>query len=458
MRSIRFRAAAPLAAALLSASPAVAAEDLVRHPISVGTFLDVGQLVHGRIVGESREGGKSDGQMLQRSGVGITLSATYREDLDLRASIGGLFWYSLPEQPAPHERLVKGGFGVGEVTGIYRLTRGYRLQFGLFGHKYNSDARNLGEYLFRSGTYPGTITTGGFELLNTAGYMAQGLRLSASHFDGRLEHDVVVYSERSFEPNYDLSPGYVFAFRPHPLVELGGGMVLSHFLAVEEDKTTPRSRENGYDRRTGLPVAGADVTDTANIPQSEIVPYTFKGTKLMGRVSLNPQAVLQSGLLGPEDLKVYAELAVLGWKNYPFFYEKRSERMPIMFGFNLPAFRLLDLLAVELEYYKSPFPENINKVRYSGYPIWNLPTKADGSAYLPAEYKASGLMEKYRSAHHSWRWTGYAKRSLGERVGLVGMVASDHTRPIHFFGDPDDMPFVRNRGDWYYALRLATNF
>ncbi len=454
---------------VLTAS-AAGAEDLIKHAPQAGAFFEAGQLVHGRMVGESRPGGKSDGQVLQLSGGWASLSADYREHLELRTTLGAIYWYSLPEQPAAHQRLAHGGAGLGEAWGAYRFTvphlaGGYRLQFGLFPHKYNSDSKHLGEYLFRSGTYPGVISTGGvltsggMDLVNTSRFLAQGLRLTGDFLEGKLSQDLTLFSERTFEPNYDLSPGYTFAYRPHAAFEIGGGIVLSHLISVETRKTTPKARENSYDTKTGLPIQGNDISDTSAIPNRNLEYYSFKGVKAMARACFNPQGLMEMPMLGPQDLRLYAELAVLGWENRPFYYEKRSERMPIMLGFNLPTFRLLDMLSVEFQYYRSPFPQDIDKVRSSGYPIWVIPADSTGSSSIAAkDYLSSDTAATYRDFDHSLRWAVFAKRALGERVSLYAMAASDYTRPVHFFGDPEQVPFTRRSGHWYYVLRLETSF
>jgi hypothetical protein len=488
----------------------VHAEDedgFVRHPISVTGFTEWGQLMNGEIATQNRQSSKF--QALQRTGMGVSLSATYKEILDLRASFGGIFWYSLPELPAAHERLPKGGAGIGEVTGIYHIPLG-DLQFGLFGEKYNSDAKNLGEYLFRSGTYPATLMTGGFELVNTAGFLAQGVKFSMDHFGGKFHHELGIFAERGNEPNFDLSPNYLFTYKPNPVFEIGGGAVFAHLIQIQPDKDTPKARINAYNVDTKKPLEGDDALsypgyayygpndprndprltmdstlDNTKIPtgpmagekyvwinkngtpENKIDYYTFSGVKLMGRFALNLQNALHIDALGSEDLKLYGEVAVLGVKNYPYYYEKMVERMPLMIGFNLPTFKALDVLSVEMEYYKNPFPDDIFQVRNNALPIQNIPNirvpdPTDTSHTLTRDMRLSDYERLYKgkwaNLTHAMKWTVYAKRSIGKAVSVYAMAASDHTHPIHFFGDPDDRPFTRRYQDWYYALRLQTNF
>jgi hypothetical protein len=489
--------------------------DFVRHPMGIKTFVEAGQLVSGRIAGESKE--KSEGQTLQRSGLGMDYSSTYQEKLDLRVSMGGIFWYTLPESDAFHERIVKGGFGLGELAGVYHFQNSMRLQFGLFGEKYNGDAKNLGEYLFRSGTYPGLVYNGGFELLNTAGTLLQGIQFEAKHFNDKFTHSAFLYMERAYEPNYDWSGAYLASYQPIAAFELGAGINFSHFLPARTSKVTPKGRTNAYDKVTGMPLEGDDLlalgqfskndpaivadsvpdltspgnkvanpligtevagrpgvkyltASTNGTPTNQLGYYTFQGIKVMGKASFSPLKIMETSLLGADDLKLYAEIAVLGWKNYPFYYEKRTERMPIMVGFNLPTFKLLDVLSVEIEKYQSPFPDNAYSVYNTVVPVWYLedtqvtvpnPANPTGPGLeknaTPSTYKKY-LKEKWANSAHSTRWTVFGKRTLNSALAVYGMAASDHTHPIHFFGNPDPQTMNRSWSDWYYALRLETKF
>ena len=85
------------------------------------------------------------------------------------------------------------------------------------------------------------------------------------------------------------------------------------------------------------------------IPGQYIDHYTFRGLKAMARASLDIGKLLGAEeTLGENAFKLYSEMSLLGIQNQPFFYEKKSERMPVMFGINIPTFKILDVLAFEL--------------------------------------------------------------------------------------------------------------
>lgn len=457
--------------------------EVERAPIRVGTNLDLGQIAKG----ELSEGYESEGQFVTRTGVYMTQSGTINQKLDVTVSVGGLFWYTLPaSNAAPHTRLVKFGPGVGQASGLYRFGNAENpaatLEFGFFAHKYNPDAKNLGEYQFRSGTYPGYVWTGGWSIINSAAYMAQGARLKVPTFDGKLTHDFTLYMDRDFEPTYDIAPSYLVAYKPTEALEFGAGVTYAHGIPIKPSITTPKTRENAYLGDSALPQsewnkAGYDYNDSHivpdgdaklgtkhpdgkpyvtlsenGIPNSQLKYYTFKGVKVMGRASINPQAWLQSELLGPEDLKLYGELAILGVQNYPFYYEKITERMPIMMGFNLPTFKIFDILSVEVEYYKSKFQNNIRDVFQYTLPKWKLPPDQTVNTYQ--SFIDTSKIETEDDIH----WSVYAKKTLFEGLTLYVQVASDHMRVMSFNAEPSDLTVTRKPSQWYYLARLQMGF
>jgi hypothetical protein len=482
MRSRKGRYLSAMIGFGLAAMAPVRAE-VERAPIRVGTNIDLGQIVKGEI----SEGTEEPGQFLSRTGVSMTQFATVNKKLDITVSVGGLFWYSLPVSPgAPHTRLVKFGPGVGQASGLFRFGDNENpsalLEFGYFPHKYNPDAKNLGEYQLRSGTYPGYLWTGGWSIVNSAAYMAQGTRLKVPTFGGKLKHDLMLFMERDFEPTYDISPSYQIAYKPTEAFEMGAGVTWAHGLPIKPSLTTPKDRANAYvgdsalakeewqkagyeltdihvvpdgDSRAGTaaPDGKPYVTVTENgIPDSRLSYYTFQGVKIMGRASINPQAWLRSAMLGPEDLKLYAEFAVLGVKDYPTYYESISERIPVMVGFNLPTFKLFDIFSIEVEYYNSKFQNNIRDVFQLSYPKWQLPPGQTTSTY-PAFIDTSKIVTE-----DDIHWSIYAKKSLFEGLDLFIQVASDHMRVLSFNAEPGDIDVTRKPSQWYYLARLQMGF
>jgi hypothetical protein len=457
-----------LALALVGIPPPACAQggagDSVRtDPLAVSASLDFGQVVSGW---SQAPQASLNGQFLQRTGVWLTQKASIRGRFDLTMGVGGMFWHALPEQRnSPLAVSTRFGPGISRAFGLYRFgdldAPAATLQMGYFPYKYNPEATNLGEYLLRSGTYPGTLVTGGWNIITSAAYMMQGLRLTLPLWDGRFVSDFVLPMERDLPPMYSLSPTYMATWKPFPGLELGGGVVWNHGIPIRPSKESPRIEANRIIlSRTVNP-------DTAAVGEGSGAEYylytydstryyTFPGLQLGGRISLDPKAFLGVTSLGPQDWKLYAEAAVLGWKNYPFLYEKRYDRMPVMAGFNFPTFGLLDILSLEVQHYRSQFENNIYQVFMSQVPTWTLVDPSGlalGEGYAAVAAKARE--QERRIAGDDWKWSIYAKKEVYRGLRLLGQIASDHMRPTDVNQNPFFVPVTnRNGKEWYYLMRL----
>ncbi|MEO6097937.1 MAG: hypothetical protein ABIW76_20660 [Fibrobacteria bacterium] len=466
-----------------------------------------------------------ENQPFSRTAVWLTQEATIDEALLVSVGVGGMFWYPLPaERQEPWARLINFGPGVHIAAATYNLgdvnSPWLRLKMGYFPHKYNPDARNLGEYLFRSGTYPGIINTGGWAIVNSASYGASGLLGSMSFLDDHLKLDVGVFMERDLEPNFDLSPSIVASYDFGGFLELGAGIVFAHLVPFVPEMTSPKNRRAAYytDPATGkespLPASqynnaglndsptadpsvsavrpngdsliGQDLpaghrsrgileekgftakylSDSANgIPENRLSYYTFQGQKVMARAAIRPQKLLQSDLLGPNDLTLYGEVALLGIKDYPFYYEKKTERMPVMFGFNFPTFKLLDALTLEFEYHKMRFRNSSYGVFQNVLPVWDL-GELDMALSDPQEWErleagqgTPARVAKFNQVHGdpNWWWSLFAKKTVVPGFAVHLQVARDHFRVIGPSRATSFEPIFHRQGwfdDYYWALKL----
>jgi hypothetical protein len=357
----------------------------------------------------------------------------------------------------------------------------------LFPIKYNPDSKNLGEYLYRSGTYPPLRYTGGWSYVNSSGYLAQGFRFNWNMLGGTLHHDFTMTLERDLEPNYDPSPAYLISWKPVPFFELGAGAQWAHGLSFQPEKLKPKTIENAYDKRTGLPIGYRDTTagawktqphlasnkvlpDTATcltdrsvacpngaindgsfvgrtangVPGDSLDYYTFKGFKLMSRASFDLGLLMGAA---PDAFKVYGEWALLGAEDQPFYYDKKSERMPIMFGLNIPTFGFLDMLNVEAEFLKSRFRNNSNVLMRKK---WPLPLASEAEILHPEMYDTAATTKD------DWKWSVFARKQIREGITLYGQVASDNQRQIAFEYGPwmQDHPATEFTSEWYYIVRV----
>ncbi len=436
----------------LSAAMATAADSEDSNtrfaPISITGQIDVGQIIDGETgwhESASLNGVRLKGDFFQRTGVWITQAATVNDHLALKMGVGGLFWYALPTGGDPSSKLTQFGPGISQAQATYAFGDFEKptlsLQMGFFPYKYNPDSKDLGEYLLRSGAYPNYVVSGGWNMISSAAYMIEGFRLKLSLLDGRFVSDFILPMEHDVPPMFDISPTYVATFKAAPGLEIGAGMDCNHCIAIHPSHESPHVKANQQIKKVSFDTASSSYVYEYDSTKY----YTFQGIKLMGRASIDPKAWIGEGIFGAEDLKLYGELAVLGVQNYPYMYEKMTERMPMLVGFNVPTFKLLDVLSVEVEYYKTRFPTSLYQPIANQLPTLDLP---QGTADLAAYDRAN---------RDDWKWAVYAKREITRGIQIYAQAACDHFRSIAYNSGPQPtfVPITnRNGKDYYYLVRL----
>jgi hypothetical protein len=336
---------------------------------------------------------------------------------------------------------------------VYSPSNAFNLDIGYFPFKYNEDARNLGEYLFRSGTYPQYLITN----FDFAAARVSGLRTSGVVFND-LHWDALLTANFEFATIGDLNfTGIASYTLLDKFVELGGGVSFCSFISADKKHTQPKISTNEADMYEDnnsdsiyIPTMGSFVGDTFHYSN-----YTFAGTKLMGRVSIDPKRLFSCDIFGKEDLRLYGEAAILGVKNYPMSIDSSTrytdilKRMPIMFGFNIPTFKLLDVLSMEWEWFGSPYPNDMETIYMEGLPIAQKSFK-------------SGYTSTYAdSTNDNWKWSFYARKTLAGHFNVVFQFASDHLR--WEWADYGKQAQLQNealtkRWQKYFILKLGYSF
>jgi len=303
--------------------------------------------------------------------------------------------------------------------------------FGYFPFKYNPDVKDLGEYLFRSGAYPAwLINDFDFPKARVA-----GLRLSSILFNS-LHQDLLLTGETDMPPFWDLNAAWIgdYDLLAAKTFHIGLGAMYRSLMPVDNKLTTPKVFQNEY-------LTNVDTLADSTV-QGDTGHYTFSGAKIMARFSLDPKRVFMRngdfGIFGDEDCKLYGEAAILGVVPYPsstanpYGYDTLLQKMPIMLGFNVPAFKVLDALSVEVEYYQCPYANSFQTQARFLYP-------------LPDQGTLGSL--NYRTGDNV-RWSVYARRSLKNGLVFVAQVARDHVRNESFFkqGIDREQALRDNRG------------
>lgn len=414
--------------------------------------IDFGQIVKGK-TGSS----EFEYQPMNRNTVLLSQTGHFGEAWTFRAGLMGLLWWPFNTNPTePVHRTMRSELRLREAVAQREFempgeSRAYA-ELGWFQYKYNPDAHNLGEYLYRSGTYPGIVfTTDGYQLLDDAFNESLGAHFRLSQFDGVITHDANFFVEPFMAPIGDVTPAYELGLNL-PVFQAGVGAAWNRLFAWRPSRLRPKTPDNTYAKVTDARTDAAGAPDTVvlagrldqlvtfnPIDTAVLGHWTKQGLKLMARAALDFGFLLPGHLRGPGDLRVYAEAAVLGWQNQGFFYEKRWQRIPIMAGVNVPTFKLLDLLSVQAEYYAARF-DNIQSYTTSSFPVWDV----EGfSSYHPSDYEKD-----------DWKWSVYAVRSLGPLAKVRVQAANDHLRLREFLLQQSDETLTRRPSHWYYLLRL----
>lgn len=366
--------------------------------------------------------------------------------------------------------------------------QGFGLQFGMFDYKYNPDAANLGEYLFRSGAYPGYIASGGLWFVNNPQVQLQALR--AAYGSGAFSSDLLLVTETSMPSLYDLSVAALTRYRSAGgLFEIGAGLNYKHLVPVKPSLTTRHHPTNAYFEKDGKAYSGNDAlylessnyyTRRAAEDPANAAAYTARaeadkatadsvlewvdhpaahgirlhyftqtGLIAMLRASLDFKQLFGSGSLGEKDLRLYFEAAILGIQDYPVFYTDITKRIPVMAGLNLPTFRILDLLSVEMEYYDSP---HLNS--YASLVEFNsaVPTHVLGSDKVRSGSGYADITKK-----DNFSWSVLARKNVVGSAYVAAQVARDHIRTVSIetWTAPEPTQVLGRGSDWYWMLQFG---
>ena len=303
---------------------------------------------------------------------------------------------------------------------------------GYFPYKYNNNVRNLGEYLFRSTAYPQTITTEfDFAFARLLGLYSRVSYTTGNH---TLSADLIVNHNTEWIAIGDINLSLIASYNLAYLFEIGAGVEFGSIFSADEATTTPVSSSTRY-------LEGSDTSGY----------YTFRGTKVMGRFSFDPKKLFNSSLFGENDLILYSEASLLGIKNYdvtlysPVWYNSILERIPVMLGFNVPTFKLLDVLSVEGEWWGNRYPNSMQGIVDDGLP---LPFREGTPEIDSTKYKRD-----------NYKWSVYGAKSFAKYYRIAFQVASDHMRTFAWDWNRQDWEeALRGPDKWYFTVRFGVMF
>jgi hypothetical protein len=437
-----------------------AEEDGTAAPLRLSGFWSIES---GQTVGSWLIGSYVARQPLLRTYFNFGLSKQLSEQLQIHAFAEGKMYYNTFDKrnsngvEAFQLPTMYYSFYFDRMDAVYSFgdTASPTLQFtvGYFPYSYNPDVRDLGAYLYRSGTYPAY-------LINDFDYpqaRLAGVKVSSNLF-GALHQDLLLTMETERVPYFDLNAGYIVSYNAGKIVTVGAGAMYRSLLPANSEYTSPQDfNNNGYLKNP--------VYDSIRGTYSgQTAYYTYAGLKLMGRFSFDPKRLIfgdtdDFGIFGSQDLKLYGEGAVLGVANYQasagtsvnvYGYDTLKHKMPLMFGFNIPAFKVLDVLSAEFEWYGCTYPNNYEYIHES--PIVPVPV-------TPQNEGCNSLDARNYAVADNWKWAVYTKKNFKSGLYLVGQVARDHIRnetPIASNIDREEA--LRTNQAWFWEIKAGYRF
>ena len=330
-------------------------------------------------------------------------------------------------------------FYIREFQGIFSLLKNEAmavdLAVGYMPYKYNPDVRDLGEFLFRSGTYPLFLVNE----FDRPFARLTGIRLGFKYTGEPVKAycDVLGQMEREIRPYNDISLGVVAGASIMNIVSVGGGVDFAHCIPIDSRITSRKNADAKlfpYMQEDRYVIDSTIVYDAWGNPSTvyNYGYYTFQGTKLMAHVTIDPFGMLRgkgekgsilNEILGENGGKIYGEYAIIGLKNYPVSenpiynplgYTKVAERSPWMVGLNIPLWKILDECSLEFERWPSYYPDNYYNTVILGNPTpgsRNNSPVYDSTVYVPR-----------------WLWSLYMKKHVSEHVALVCQMGRNHQR------------------------------
>ncbi len=311
------------------------------------------------------------------------------------------------------------------------------ITLGEFQFKYNSDIKDLGLYLLKGYVYPGAIqsVSGNMEgMLSTDGILVD-------YQKGSFKNDLILKLETDDKPLYDLSIADIVKYQVSSGFELGFGVNFYRAFAQNKKLTSPsktcsESNDLGPYANQGQKNACFIVDTTGTVPDT--ITGSLAGTKLMGMFRFDPKTFLTSSIFGKNDLVLYGEAALIGVKDYKVVYAKKSERIPVMIGFNFPTFGFLEYLSGEFEYYGS---KNFND---------NL--VAQNGSWVP------GYDPEFNPTRDNIKYSVSMAKVLGGHIFLWGQVANDHLRLGGTHNVAAGHEVTSTLVDWYWSTKIAYFF
>ncbi|HUI92051.1 MAG TPA: hypothetical protein VLX68_07380 [Chitinivibrionales bacterium] len=384
-------------------------------------------------------------------------TAIYKDRLKMEFSLGAKLYFSYPVFLGhdQYTKYLRQDIYFDQAYAQYHLGDAamplFLAQVGYFKFKYNPEVVNLGEYMFRTGTYPIWFNMG----FDTPWQRLLGFHVQDNFFKS-LKIDLLLTSATVWPTmNWALAALANYDIAALHFINIGAGVDFEHLFDVYTDRY--------FGSGTGDPTQPKSGNYNAQyIQNGDTLWYTFKGTKVMGRITIDPKAFFHSKIFGENDLKLYAEADLIGVENYPDSglpqgsptltlvapsYNKWQEKMPIAIGFYFPTFKVLDALDGEIEWF--------------GAKYYNDASNQFGKGSEPLPYSVQvQLTDPNAPVKSQIKWSVYAKKSFFDgHFAITGQIGRDHmTLPCAAYSYEYWNELLVTANDWWWILKTSWMF
>ena len=391
----------------------------------------------------------------QRAFGNIGFAATYKQRLLMNFAGEGYMAFSAPQiGDQPQTLQTRSFFYVKRAFASYSFGDINKpvlsIQAGYFPYKYNPDVRNLGENLFRTNAYP-LLVYSSFDYPQAD---LLGLKINVNFLNNAVTNDLILHSEFLGIPTQDWSLSDVISIQPLALaahffnttipdaVTIGGGVSFAHLFSVYQGEY-PNTWTDYYFNPHRI---------FAYVKNGDSTFFDWKALKVMGRISVDPKKFMPDvTIFGKNDLNIYAEVDVAGWKNYDKYFAQRDDRTLTSLGFNIPTLKILDVFNIEAEYCPNTSAFSDQKL-YSNQLNWGSIAPVDSAS-------TSGEFNLKRAP---WRWSVYAKKSiLDGHVSFIGQVARDHKKINYYYFQKAYMSLsetLPTEQSWWWTFKTEFSF
>jgi len=420
--------------------------------------IEAGQINHGYYYRSTLTNAQPIAHVWQQRAIGnVGINALIKNRLTINFTGEGLMAFSSPQIGTwPQTLQTRQFFYIKSAYASYQFgnieSPFLTLQAGYFPYKYNPDARNLGEYLFRSNAYPLVIYSEfDYPKTNLFGFRANVHLPDLLLKDDVLENDLLLHSELLGVPVQDWSISDIFSYSLTGMATVSAGVSFSRFFSVYQG-VYPSTTTDPYFYPNNLPDVEKNNFYIFDTTGTDSALFDWKSVKLMGRASFDLKKLIPFDKFGKEDLKFYVEADIIGLKNYPLFFTETKDRMLTTFGINLPGFKYIDVVNLEFEYCS-------NKSAFSDGRFYGTP---DLGLYNVLPLDSFTTLGSYDVKRSPWRWSLYLKKSvLNDHVSFIAQVARDHKKINFYYFELAYMSFIetlQTSKDWWWSLKTEFKF